>query len=161
MLGVGLLFVAITLISNGVGGLLDIDQRSIALLNLLTGSLSFLINTIYLFHGDYYSAGTGYLFSFTYLLVGIIYVFDLDMKVYGIFALFVAINTLLCAYISYFSDGDWRFALIWLSWGVLWGLGFVEYVLEKPIGKPVFYLAILEGIVTCWIPGFMMLAQVW
>ncbi|XUB56190.1 acid-activated urea channel [Enterococcus sp. DIV0724b] len=78
MLGVGLLFVAITLISNGYCGLAGVDKKSTGLINLMTGSLSFMINTIYLFRGAYYDAGTGYLFAFTYLMVGLIYIFDLD-----------------------------------------------------------------------------------
>lgn len=161
MLGVGLLFVAITLISNGYCGLAGVDKKSTGLLNIHTGSLSFLINTIYLFRGEYYDAATGYLFAFTYLLVGTIYLFNLDMRIYGIFALFVAVNTLPAAYISYTVEGDWRFALIWLAWGVLWLTGFVEYVLKKEIGKPVLYLAIVEGVVTCWIPGLLMLTNNW
>ncbi|OTN89116.1 urea channel UreI [Enterococcus sp. 7E2_DIV0204] len=161
MLGVGLIFVAITLISNGYCGLAGVDKKSTGLINLMTGSLSFIINTIYLFKGAYYDAGTGYLFAFTYLMVGLIYVFNLDMRIYGIFAFFVAVNTIPAAYISYTVDGDWRFALIWLSWGILWLTGFIEYVLKKEIGKPVLYFAIFEGVVTCWIPGLLMLTNNW
>lgn len=161
MLAVGLLFVGITLISNGYCGLVGVDHRSVALLNLLTGSLSFIINTTYLLRGDYYSAGTGYLFAFTYLIVGFVYLFNLDMRIYGIFALFVAINTIPSAWVAYRVEGDWRFAIIWLIWGILWFSGFVEYVLAIKIGKPVFYFAILAGIFTCWIPGYLMLINQW
>ena len=85
MLGIGLFFVGITLIINGWGSLLHIDYRSLALINLFTGTLSFIINLIYMLQGAYYEAGTGFLFAFTYLLVGIIYLFDLDLRIYGIF----------------------------------------------------------------------------
>lgn len=142
MLAVGLLFVGITLISNGYCGLVGVDHRSVALLNLLTGSLSFIINT-------------------TYLIVGFVYLFNLDMRIYGIFALFVAINTIPSAWVAYRVEGDWRFAIIWLIWGILWFSGFVEYVLAIKIGKPVFYFAILAGIFTCWIPGYLMLINQW
>ena len=80
--------------------MLSVDHRSLSLINLCTGSLSFIINLIYIFQGAYYEAGTGFLFAFTYLLVGILYLFDLDMRIYGIYALFVAINTIPFAWIS-------------------------------------------------------------
>lgn len=161
MLAVGLLFVGITLISNGYCGLAGVDKKSTALLNILTGSLSFMINTTYLLQGEYYSAGTGYLFAFTYLLVGLIYLFNLDIRIYGIFALFVAINTIPSAWVAYTIEGDWRFTIIWLLWGILWFAGFVESILKIDITKPVLYLAIFEGIVTCWIPGYLMLVNLW
>lgn len=117
-------FVGITLIINGWGSLLSIDHRSLSLIDLLTGPLSFIINLLYMFQGAYYEAGTGFLFSFTYLLVGIIYVFHLDMRIYGIYALFVAINTVPFAWISWQWENDWVFAVIWLIWGALWFCGF-------------------------------------
>ena len=63
MLGIGLFFVGITLIINGWGSLLKIDHRSLALINLFTGSLSFIINILYTIQGSYYEAGTGFLLS--------------------------------------------------------------------------------------------------
>lgn len=56
MLGVGMLFVGVTLISNGLGGLLKIDKKSLAVMNGFTGVLSFIINLVYLWCGDYYAA---------------------------------------------------------------------------------------------------------
>ncbi|MGL9809874.1 hypothetical protein IGK14_001655 [Enterococcus sp. DIV0970a] len=53
MLGIGLFFVGITLIINGWGSLLHIDYRSLALINLFTGTLSFIINLIYMLQGAY------------------------------------------------------------------------------------------------------------
>ncbi|EOL46206.1 hypothetical protein RV11_GL000490 [Enterococcus phoeniculicola] len=161
MLGIGLLFVGITLICNGLGGLLGIHQKSLAVMNLFTGTLSFLCNMIYVIRGDYYEAGTGFLFAFTYLLVGVLYIYNLDMRIYGIFALFVAINTIPCAYISWQIDGDPLFAIIWLLWGLLWATGFIEYVLHIHIGKPVLYFALFCGVFTTWIPGFLMLTNLW
>ncbi|KRN85098.1 hypothetical protein IV75_GL003251 [Carnobacterium maltaromaticum] len=161
MLGVGMLFVGVTLISNGLGGLLKIDKKSLAVMNGFTGVLSFIINLVYLWRGDYYAAATGFLFAFTYLFVTLVSVFNLDDRVYGIFCLFVAINTVPCAYISFASEGDWRFAIIWLVWGALWLTGFIETVLAKKIGIPVYYFAIFTGIFTAWIPGFLMITELW
>ena len=51
--------------------------------------------------------------------------------------------------------------IIWFLWGLLWLTGFIEFVLKKPLGKFVGYLGIFEGIVTAWIPGFLMLISLW
>lgn len=161
MLGIGLFFVGITLIINGWGSLLKIDHRSLALINLFTGSLSFIINVLYTIQGSYYEAGTGFLFAFTYLLVGILYLFDLDMRIYGIYALFVAINTIPFAWISWQIEGDPIFAVIWLTWGVLWFCGFLDAVIKVNFGKSIHYFAIACGIFTTWIPGIMMLTGIY
>ncbi|EOL50632.1 AmiS/UreI family transporter [Enterococcus caccae] len=160
MLGVVLLFVGITLISNGYCGLAGVDGKSAAFINFFTGSVTFIVNTTFLLRGDYFSAGTGFLFACTNLLMGVIYLFDLDWRAYGIFGLFVAVNAIPCSYLAY-ASGDWRFAIIWILWGILWFSGFLQNVLALPIGKFVFYLAIFEGIVTAWIPGFLMIAELW
>lgn len=161
MLGIGLLFVGITLITNGWGSILGIEYKSLTLINLLTGSLSLITNLLYMMQGSYYEAGTGFLFSFTYLLVGVIYLFSLDLRVYGIFALFVAINTIPCAWISWQWQGDPLFALIWLIWGSLWFCGFLDSVTKIKIGNFINYYAIFCGIFTTWIPGMLMLTDLW
>ena len=51
-------------------------------------------------------------------------------------------------------------AIIWILWGILWLTGFIESVLKKEL-KFVPYLAIFEGIFTAWIPGFLMLTNLW
>lgn len=51
-------------------------------------------------------------------------------------------------------------AVIWILWGILWLTGFIENVLKKHLSF-VPYLAIFEGIVTAWIPGFMILTELW
>ena len=88
-------------------------------------------------------------------------IFDLDQRPYGWYSLFVAINSFPAAYISYAIEGDWRMSIIWLLWGILWLTGFIETVLKKDLGKFVGYLAIFEGIVTAWVPGFLLLRNLW
>ncbi len=51
-------------------------------------------------------------------------------------------------------------AIIWILWGILWLTGFIENVLKKEL-KFVPYLAIFEGIFTAWIPGFLILTNLW
>ena len=143
MLGVVLLYVGIVLINNGIARLTNVDNRSTAVMNYFTGALSIIINIITIVHGDFksldgigdfYSAATGLLFGFTYLYVAVNSTFNLDPRLYGWYSLFVAINTIPAAYI--------------------------ENVLKKKL-EWVPYLAVFEGIVTAWIPGFLILTNLW
>ena len=169
MLGVVLLYVGIVLINNGIARITDVDAKSASVMNVFTGLLSVIINIIAIIHGDFenidslgdfYSAATGLLFGFTYLFVAANSIFNLDNRLYGWYSLFVAINTIPAAYISFAGDGDWKMAIIWILWGILWLTGFIETVLKKEL-KFVPYLAVFEGIFTAWIPGFLILTNFW
>ena len=169
MLGVVLLYVGIVLINNGIARITDVDAKSASVMNVFTGLLSIIINIITIIHGDFetidsigdfYSAATGLLFGFTYLYVAANSIFNLDGRLYGWYSLFVAINTIPAAWIEYSVNGDWRMAVIWILWGILWLTGFIENVLKKEL-KFVPYLAVFEGIVTAWIPGFLILTNLW
>ena len=161
MLGIVLLYVGIALILNGICRLYEIDEKSQSIMNFFTGFLAVIIDTVSVIRDEYYSVGTGLLFGFTYLFIALNAVFKLDKRPYAWYSLFVAINTLPCAYISLVSDGDWRMSVIWLLWGVLWLTTFIEIILKRNLGKFVPYLVIFEGIITAWIPGFLMLVDRW
>ena len=169
MLGVVLLYVGIVLINNGIARLTDVDAKSASVMNLFTGGLSIIANIITIVHGDFmligdigdfYSAATGLLFGFTYLYVAVNSIFNLDPRLYGWYSLFVAINSVPAAWIEFYVNGDWRMTVIWILWGILWLTGFIENVLKKHLSF-VPYLAIFEGIVTAWIPGFLILTGLW
>ncbi|MGN0143695.1 MAG: AmiS/UreI family transporter [Clostridium sp.] len=161
MLGIVLLYVGIVLINNGISRLYNIDEKSSAVMNLFTGSLAVIIDTVAVIQEEYYAVGTGLLFGFTYLFIAINSIFNLDKRPYAWYSLFVAINTIPCAYISLTQDLDWRMSIIWILWGILWLTAFIEIILKKDLGKFVPYLAIFEGIITAWIPGFLMLVDMW
>ncbi len=161
MLGIVLLYVGIVLINNGICRLCNIDEKSAAVMNLFTGGLAVIIDTVNVTQEQYYSVGTGLLFGFTYLFIAINGIFNLDKRPYGWYSLFVAINTIPCAYFSFKTELDWRMGVIWLLWGVLWSTAFIEIILKKNLGKFVPYLAIFEGVITAWIPGFLMLVGKW
>lgn len=161
MLGIVLLYVGIVLINNGISRLYNIDEKSAAIMNIFTGALAVVIDTVNVIQGEYYAVGTGLLFGFTYLFVGINGIFNLDKRPYAWYSLFVAINTIPCAYLSFTQDLDWRMGIIWILWGILWLTAFIEIILKKNLGKFVPYLAIVEGIITAWIPGFLMLVNRW
>lgn len=170
MLGAVLLYVGIVLISNGIARLSKIDPRSQSIMNLFTGGLSVIANIITIVFGefltsrsDFYAAATGLLFGFTYLYIALNGIFKLDQRLYGWYSLFVAINSIPAGLISFFYGGFFNIsmAIIWWLWGLLWLTGWIETVLKINLGKPVGYLSVFEGIVTAWIPGFLMLAGLW
>lgn len=161
MLGIVLLYVGMVLINNGISRLYNIDEKSAAIMNIFTGALAVIIDTVSVIQEEYYAVGTGLLFGFTYLFIAINSIFNLDKRPYAWYSLFVAINTIPCAYISLTQDLDWRMSIIWVLWGILWLTTFIEIILKKNIGKFVPYLAIFEGIITAWIPGFLMLVDMW
>lgn len=160
MLGVSLLYVGAVLTINGIGRLTEIDGKSLAVMNFFTGGLSVIANVILLVCGEYYAAATGLLFGFTYLFIGLNAVFNLDGRVLGWFSLFVAINTVPAALLSLLQGADPLFFVIWLAWGILWLLIFVESVLKKDLHHTVPVLLILEGIGTAWVPAWLLLQNV-
>ena len=168
MLGVCLLFVGIVLINNGGCSLAKVNKKSAAVMNILTGGLSLFINSVNLVQGNSYAAGTGLLFCFTYLFVAVMNIFDLDPLPFAWFSTFVAVNAVIFGIIEGVTGSaalgiapDWRWAAIWWLWAVLWGSSFVTDILGKNLGRFVPCLQIFEGIVTAWIPGMMLLLNVW
>ncbi|RDU72678.1 acid-activated urea channel [Helicobacter aurati] len=171
MLGIVLMYVAIVLINNGICRIANINSKTCSVMNIFVGLLSVIINIIVIVHGDivgdkndFYAAATGLLFGFTYLFVACNNLFNLDLRAYGWYSLFVAINSIPAAYLSYNNNGRTQeniaFAIIWLAWGILWLTGWIETVLKIEI-KFVPYLAIIEGIVTAWIPSWLILVGYW
>lgn len=161
MSAIGLLFVGVTLLINGVSQKINISSLPLSIINLLTGSLLLVINCVYMLQGEFYIAASGFLFTFTYLIVGICYAFSLDFKMYGIYALFVAINSVPFALGSVYLDKDPIFGVIWILWGLLWFSGFVYYVLEINILKYINLGAIFCGIFTTWLPGMLKIFDLW
>lgn len=169
MLGIVLMYVAIVLINNGICRITSIDGKAASVMNIFVGSLSVLVNLIIIVHGsitggynDFYAAATGLLFGFTYLFIACNSLFGLDIRAYGWYSLFVAINSIPAAYLSYLENTQegLAFALIWIAWGILWFTGWIESVLKIEL-KFVPYLAIIEGIFTAWIPSWLILMEYW
>lgn len=168
MLGVCLLFVGIVLINNGMCSLYKVDGKSTAVMNILVGGLSLFINFVSLVQGNYYAAGTGLLFCFTYLFVAFSKIQNLSPIPFAWFSTFVAINAVVFGTLEGFSGiealgmaPDWRWAVIWYLWAILWGTAFVEDIMKKKLGKFVPCLQVFEGVVTAWVPGLLMLIGAW
>mgnify|MGYP004467347885 CR=1 FL=1 len=170
MLGVILLYVGMVLISNGLATIEGIKDKSLVVMNLFTGGLSLILNIVALSWGIiadkpaswFYASATGLLFAFTYLYVALNTLFDLDQRLYGWYSLFVAINSIPAGLLCFANyGGNWIYGLIWWAWGSLWLTGFLQNNLNWQIGRFSGWLSLIEGIVTAWIPGFLMLVNRW
>lgn len=168
MLGVCLLFVGIVLINNGMCSLYNVDGKSTAIMNIFTGGLSLFINFVNLVQGNYYAAGTGLLFCFTYLFVALSKFLKASPIPFAWFSTFVAINAVIFGTIEGFTGStalgitpDLRWGGNLVSVGNSLGNCFRRRYLRKKLGKFVPYLQVFEGIVTAWVPGVMMLLQIW
>lgn len=170
MLGTILLYVGMVLISNGLYAVEGIKDKSIVVMNIFTGGLGLILNIVALSWGIihdepnswFYASATGLLFAFTYLYVAINTIFDFDQRLYGWFSLFVAVNSIPAGILCFQGfGGNWMYGIIWWAWGILWLTGFLTNNLKWKLGKFSGWLGIIEGIVTAWIPGFLMLLNVW
>jgi hypothetical protein len=160
MLGVALFFIGAVLIVNGVGLSGHIKGRDSAPFNLLVGLLALFINATGILRAggaaDFFAATGGLLFAFTYLYLAVVQWCGLKGVGLGWYCLFVAISALAFAAMA----GDIRVIAMWLIWASLWFLFF----LALGLGKQLRFLAsytVLVGMVTCWIPGLMMLMGKW
>lgn len=161
MLGVCLLFIGGVLMVNGVGLSGKIEPRDSAPFNLLVGILVFFANAVALLRGfeniDFFLAAGGFLFAFTYLYLSVVQWCGLKGVGLGWYSLFVAINAVVYTVVV---ASDWRLAAMWLMWASLW----LCFFLGLGLGKPLPFLpayTVIVGVVSCWLPGMLMLLGRW
>jgi len=173
-LGIGLLYVGCVLFMNGVLRLSKVDGKSCAIMNFFTGGLLAVINAINIanvvFAGgldallidytSFYGMATNMLFGFTYLFVGCTNWFGLDGRPLGWYCFFVACNTVPIFLIS-FASGDFIWGIIWVIWGLLWLAFWVNGVLGKLSETFMGSFTWIAGVITCWIPGLLMVLGWW
>jgi len=160
MLGVALFFIGAVLIVNGVGLTGRIDGKDSAPFNLLVGLLSLFINGLGLSRAaampDFFAVAGGLLFAFTYLYLAVVQWCGLKGVGLGWYCLFVAISALVFAV----TAGDARVIAMWLLWASLWFFFFLALGLGKTLRFLPGY-TVLIGVVTCWVPGVLMLSGKW
>jgi hypothetical protein len=164
MLGVVLLFVGFVLAINGLTLAGRIEAREAAVFNLLVGLLSALAGVLGASRAttpeDFLAVGSGLLFAFTYLYVAAVNWFGLRGTGLGWYCLFVAITALPVGHDAWLH-GDWRMAAIWLVWSSLWLLFFVDSCTRVPVKRFLAPYTVVVGIVTCWVPGLLMMLGHW
>lgn len=163
MLALALLFVGITLISNGYLFLKETDTKSIAVMNIITATVLIIGNFISLTQAstmlDYSNVGGGLLFGFTYAIIAIGLLYNIDPKVSGVYSGMVALFAIIMG-ISAVTSGVYNYAYLWFFWALLWGATFVENILGISLGKKMCYLCIIEGIFAAFIPAMMMFFEI-
>jgi acid-activated urea channel len=162
-LGLSLLFVGIVLVMNGVNRLLNVDAKSTAFMNLVTGGILVFGNFIMLDKAvdtaDFVNVSSGFLFVFTYIFVAANYLFKLDLRPFGWFCGFVAVYAIVMSVDSFMKGFNFMGAL-WAAWSLLWAEGFIELALGRAkIGKTYPFLAIFEGIFAAFIPAILILLE--
>lgn len=163
--GLVLFYVGAVLILNGLWMLGRLDDREVWVINLFTGAVTLLVAMRYAFGADadaasIKAAALSLLFSFTYLWVAINRLSGADGRGLGWFSLFVAITAVPVAVDTLHgavSTGDIWLGLSWAAWGVLWLLYFLLLALQKPVSRLVACVAISTGILTGWLPGYLLL----
>ena len=165
MLGLALLWVGAVLFLNGIWLMGRIGSREIAIINIFTGGVTASV-AAYLAFGpnnnlaSIQGAGLTLLFSFTYLWVAYNQFNDVDGRGLGWYSLFVAITAVPVAITTLQGAatlwGYWL-GLCWAAWAVLWFMFFMLLAMQKPIAKVTGAVACIQGIVTAWLPGYLLL----
>ena len=165
LLGLALFYVGAVLILNGLWMLGRIGDREIPVINLFAGGLSLLV-ALKLAFGEgadlasVKAAALSLLFSFTYLWVAINRYSGADGRGLGWFSLFVAITAVPVAADALHlasTPGEWWLGLSWVAWSVLWLMFFLMLALGRPLARPTACMAIGQGVLTGWLPGYLML----
>jgi hypothetical protein len=162
---VGLLLVGVVLLVNGLVTLGVVPPRSAALLNVFVGTAQVVLPTIILVqHGNdaavVNATWPSYLFGFTYLYYGIGIFLDLEPQGLGWFSSFVAA---IAAYEAVATVGtDPVFAVIWLTWAVMWTLFFLLMALGRDeLTRFAGWFLVLLGVPTCTISAIFLLEGRW
>ncbi|MCX7258263.1 MAG: transporter [Polaromonas sp.] len=168
LVGLVLFYVGAVLILNGLWMLDLIGEREIWVINLFAGALSLLTALRQAFGADadaasIKSAALTLMFALTYLWVAANRLSGADGRGLGWFSLFVAITAVPVAADALRTAasawGLWL-GLSWLAWAALWLLFFLQLVLRKPVARLAAWVAIGEGVLTGWVPGYLLLTGV-
>jgi hypothetical protein len=141
------------------------QDREIAVINIFTGLVGLIAAVLSFARGDPASIEFGgyvLLFAFTYLWVAYNRYVNPDGRGLGWFCLFVALTAVAVGYTVLAGAGGkvWPtwLGLNWLAWAVLWFMYFLLLARGWKIAKPTGWVTLVEGIVTAWIPGYLLLS---
>lgn len=165
--GFVLFYVGAVLFLNGLWLMGKIADREIIVINIVTAlvSASAVLHDVYGAGADGASIRNGtlsLLFCTTYFWVAYNRFSGVDGRGLGWFSLFVAITAVpvaLDTLLSAHSALDWWMGINWAAWALLWALFFALLALKKPIERMTGWLCIAQGVLTGWIPGYLILAE--
>jgi hypothetical protein len=167
---VGLLLVGVVLFVNGLASLGIVSGRSAAPLNLFVGTAQVVLPTLVLLQADgdpaiINATWPSYLFGFTYLWFGLINLAGFEPQGFGWFSAFVAGIAAYEAVVA--APHDPVFAVIWLTWSIMWTLFFILLALgvqragRLDLGRATGWFLVLLGIPTCTVSAIFLLNDAW
>lgn len=162
---VGLLLVGAVLFVNGFAVLGVVTPRAAAPLNFFVGAAQVVLPTIILVQagGDLAvinATWPSYLFGFTYLYYALLVTLDLEPEGMGWFSAFVAAVALFHAVTTWGTDPV--FAVIWLTWAIMWSLFFALMALGRAdLERFTGWFLVLLGVPTCTVAGVALLRGAW
>ncbi|MCC4118701.1 AmiS/UreI family transporter [Aromatoleum toluclasticum] len=165
LLGLTLFYVGAVLILNGLWMLGRIGDREIPTINFFAGGITLLVSLKLAFGegadaASIKAAAFSLLFSFTYLWVAVNRHNGADGRGLGWFSLFVAITAVPVAIDTLagaHTGWDLWLGASWAAWSMLWLLFFLLLALQKPLARVTAWTAIVQGIFTGWLPGYLLL----
>jgi len=163
--GLCLLYVGVVLFVNGIWLMDKIHRREIVFIDTFVGLISFLVAVYLAFSAkaDPFTIKLGaltFLFSGTYLWVAFNQHYQNDGRGLGWYSLFVAITASVVTmdnFIHASTPCDMWLAVSWGFWTVLWTMYFINLVTHKISQKILGISTIVTGIVSAWIPGYLIL----
>ncbi|ENG7679438.1 MULTISPECIES: AmiS/UreI family transporter [Providencia] len=161
MNGLLLIFIGSVLIINGISIIKGYDNKETGIFNGIIGFFCLIGNIVLMVNAKentaYLAIAQSMLFTFTYIFLSFIKIYSLSGKLFGWYCLFVFFNAL---FYAYYTSADARMIGLWLLWAILWFLFFCVFSLNKTI-KYLGELTLVIGIVTCTLPGLMMVTNTW
>lgn len=164
--GFVMFWVACIFVINTAAAFGRVDSKETGPWNIVVGSLVIFVVAVGvvkdLFNPvTFWWAAQVLLFGMTYLMLGINTVRGTDGRGLGWYCLFVALSVPFPAYQT-FAVGDYRVGVIWVLWGILWFMFFIMLGLQKTrIAKFVNWFQIFITIFTLWLPGVLMMMELW
>lgn len=169
LLGLALLWVGAVLFLNGIWLMGGIQDREIWVINVFVGAVTLFV-ALYSAFGPgaelstVRAAAFTLLFTFTYLWVAINRFLNVDGRGLGWYSLFVAITAAPIALETLATSGGqlWPvwFGLCWAAWAILWFMYFLLLVRKMPITQITGAVTSIEGVLTGWLPGYLLLTGV-
>lgn len=165
LIGFVLFYVGAVLVINGLWLLGKIDGREIVVINLVTAAVSGAV-VLHDAFGDgadaasIRNAGLSLLFCTTYLWVAWNRFSGADGRGLGWFSLFVAVTAVPVAtrgFLAASTGVEFWMAANWLAWAMLWFLYFALLTLRLPISRQVGGFTVLVGVLTGWMPGYLLM----
>lgn len=166
MIGLVLLYVGAVLFVNGIWLLGYAEGREIAVLNVFTGFVGIVVAVFSVAQGEILAVQTAafvLLFAFTYLWVAYNQFTGADGRGLGWYSLFVSITAVpVCIITLADANGDpfatWL-GINWGAWAFLWFLYFLLLGMQRPIQRLAAWVTTIEGVLTAWVPGFLVLTE--